>query len=95
MGNIHFELGDYNKAIECYQQSLDIALAIRDKPLEGAHTPIWEVPIKPLECIHKLCRFTRKPVPYAKAVGDKRMEGQMLGNLGTAYNSIGNHQERA
>ena len=36
VGNIHFQIGNYNKAIECYQQSLDIALAIRDKPLEGA-----------------------------------------------------------
>ncbi|KAK2561767.1 Tetratricopeptide repeat protein 28 [Acropora cervicornis] len=93
VGNIHFELGDYNKAIECYQQSLDIALAIKDKPLEGASYANLGNSFQALGMYSQAVKIYEKAVPYAKDVADKRMEAQMLGNLGIAYNRIGNHQK--
>ncbi len=85
LGSAYYHLGEPRKAIEFYEQRIDIAREFRDRHGEGnslsglgnAYTLLGE-PRKAIEC-HK------QHLDIARKISDRRGEGAAISNLGTAY----------
>jgi tetratricopeptide (TPR) repeat protein len=89
LGASYLDLGDYRRAIECYQQDLAITRDIGDRRGEGrglgnlglAHHLLGDYP--------RAIEYQKKALKSLRQLGDRRGEGQALGNLGTHYLDFG------
>ncbi|MFZ4728335.1 MAG: CHAT domain-containing protein, partial [Pseudanabaena sp.] len=83
--NAYYYLGQYQKAIEFYQQSLAIAqqtnnrhsIAIWLNNLGNVHNSLGQY--------QKALDFYQQSLEITKQIGDRKGEGKLLGNLGNAY----------
>ncbi|CAB4063457.1 Tetratricopeptide repeat protein 28 [Lepeophtheirus salmonis] len=81
LGAVHLSLGNYTNAMKCYMEQLDRAFEIKDAALEAtAHGNLG---------ITKMS-LTRYEESHCYSDLDK---GKAFGNMGSCYNSIGNHDE--
>jgi len=82
LGSVYNSLGDYQKAIAFYEQSLNIARKIGDKKHE-------EIRLKNLGDVYNYLgkyqnsiAFYEQALIIAQKIGDKEHEGICFGNLG-------------
>ena len=92
LGNAYYSLGQYQTAIEYYQQSLDIAREIGDRFGEGASLGNLGVAYNSLGQYQTAIEYHQQWLDIAREIGNRSGEGNSLGNLGVAYNSLGQYQ---
>jgi len=89
LGVIYDSMGQSIKAIEYFQQALEIAKDIGDKSREGADLGNLGLAYANLAQIDKAIEYFQQALEIARDIGDRGNEGVWLGNLGLAYYSLG------
>ena len=82
-------LSEPRKAIEYYEQALDIAREIGDRRGEGADLGNLGNAYSDLGEARKAIEYYEQALAIAREIGDRRGEGDDLGNLGSAYADLG------
>jgi tetratricopeptide (TPR) repeat protein len=91
LGSAYMNLGEYRRAIECYEKHLQIARELDDRRGEGqdlanlgnAYDFLGEHP--------RAIEFYEQQLQIARDLDDRRREGNALSSLGTAYHSMGEY----
>ena len=89
LGNIHYLLSETCKAIEDFEQALQISREIGDRMGEGANLGNLGNAYADLGEPRKAIEHYQQALTIAREIGDRRFEGANLGNLGTAYAALG------
>ncbi len=92
LGNAYYSLGQYQRAIESYQQSLAIAREIGDQAGEGVALSGLGNAYRSLGQYQRAIESYQQSLAIAREIGDQAGEGTTLGNLGNAYHSLGQCQ---
>ncbi|WP_414530450.1 tetratricopeptide repeat protein, partial [Nodularia chucula] len=92
LGNAYNDLGQYQRAIEFHQQSLEISREIGDRSGEGISLGSLGNAYLSLGEYQRAINFHQQSLEISREIGDRRGEGNSLGNLGNAYNSLGQYQ---
>jgi len=88
MGNAYSHLGEPRKAIEYYQQALEISKEIGDKQGEGEALGNLGNEYSHLGELRKAIKYYEKSLNIAREMGYRYGESATLGNLGTAYTDL-------
>ncbi|BBD70151.1 TPR repeat-containing protein [Nostoc commune NIES-4072] len=89
LGKIYFTLGQYKRAVDCYQQQRNVLLALGDRAGEAkalddlSNTYIYQGNGNEAKKLHDLAQKIRKDI------GNPQGEAAFLGNIGLAYESQG------
>jgi tetratricopeptide (TPR) repeat protein len=89
LGTTYYYLGDYQKAIEYFEQALIISREIGDRSGEGADLGNLGIAYSNLGQVEKAIEYYEQALVIAREIGDRRGEGNQLGNLGIAYSNLG------
>ncbi|MBD2210222.1 tetratricopeptide repeat protein [Nostoc linckia FACHB-104] len=92
LGIAYDSLGQYQRAIEFYQQSLDISREIGDRNGEANSLIGLGNTYNSLGQYQRAIEFLQQSLDIKREIGDRNGEGKSLGNLGNAYNSLGEYQ---
>ncbi|MEH2408655.1 MAG: tetratricopeptide repeat protein [Nostoc sp.] len=92
LGNAYNSLGQYQRAIEFHQQSLQISREIGDRNSEGRSFNNLGNAYKSLGQYQRAIEFHQQSLEIKREIGDRNGEGKSLGNLGNAYKSLGQYQ---
>jgi tetratricopeptide (TPR) repeat protein len=93
LGLCYENLGDYQKAIEHHQQSLDIAREIGNRQGEGAALGNLGLCYYNLGDYQKAIEHHQQALDIKREICSRQGEGIALGNLGNCYNSLGDYQK--
>jgi CHAT domain-containing protein/tetratricopeptide (TPR) repeat protein len=86
-------LGQYQKAIEFHQQSLEISRQIGDRQGEAASLNNLGTAYQSLGQFHRAIEFHQQSLEISRKIGNSQGEAISLGNLGNAYDSLGQYQK--
>ena len=89
LGSHRHRLGEVPKAIEHYQQALEISRDIGDRRGEGNHLGNLGNAYAGLGEMPKAIEHHLQALEISREIGDRRGEGNHLGNLGSAYARLG------
>jgi tetratricopeptide (TPR) repeat protein len=92
LGNAHYSLGQYERAIAFYQQSLDIAKEIGDIRGESNSLNNLGNAYDSLGQYQRAIAFHQQSLDIAKDIRDIQGESNSLNNLGNAYYSLGQYE---
>ncbi|MEI1376940.1 tetratricopeptide repeat protein, partial [Nostoc sp.] len=92
LGNTYNSLGQYQRAIEFLQQSLEIKREIGDRDGEGVSLGNLGNAYNLLGQYQRAIEFYQQSLEIKREIGDRNGEGKSLGSLGNAYNSLGQYQ---
>ncbi|MBE9040788.1 tetratricopeptide repeat protein [Oscillatoriales cyanobacterium LEGE 11467] len=92
MGNAYHSLGEYQRAIDFYQQYLAIAREIGNRNGEGTALGNLGVAYQFLGEYQRAIDFYQQHLAIAREIGDRNGEGTALGNLGLVYQSLREYQ---
>ncbi|MBS9771827.1 MAG: tetratricopeptide repeat protein, partial [Trichodesmium erythraeum GBRTRLIN201] len=93
LGNVYYSQGEYDKAMEYYQQHLQIARGIGDRSGEGRALGNLGVVYNSQGEYDKAMEYYQQSLQIAREIGDRSGEGGALGNLGNVYNSQGEYDK--
>jgi len=93
LASCHFSLGDYQKAIEHLQQSLDIARDIGDREGEGANLNNLAICYQDLGDYQRAIEHLQQSLNTNRETDDRLGEEASLGNLGSCHFSLGDYQK--
>ncbi|MFN6479929.1 tetratricopeptide repeat protein [Nostoc sp. DedQUE07] len=93
LGNAHCYLGQYQRAIEFYQQSLETSREIGDHNGEGNSLGSLGNTYCYLGQYQQAIEFYQQSLEISREIGDRSGEGTSLNNLSNAYNSLGQYQQ--
>ncbi|NET17229.1 MAG: tetratricopeptide repeat protein, partial [Okeania sp. SIO1H6] len=93
LGIAYYFLGEYHKAIEYFQQSLQIAREIGDLLTEGKALGNLGNVYDSLGEYHKAIEYHQQSLQIAREIGDRSGEGSALGNLGNVYYLLGEYDK--
>ena len=82
MGSSYYVLGQYERAIELYQQSLDLATEISDRRGEANSLGNLGSSYHALGQYERAIEFYQQSLDLATEISDRRGEANSLGNLG-------------
>ena len=86
-------LGDNEKAIECLEKDLKLAMEIGDRGGEGGAYGNLGNAYQSLDDYQKAIEYHEKDLKIAMEIGDRGKEGGAYGNLGNAYQSLGDYRK--
>jgi tetratricopeptide (TPR) repeat protein len=92
LGSAYNDLGEYQRAIEYYEQRLVIAREIGDRRGEGNALGNLGLAYNNLGEYQRAIDYHEQALVIRREIGDRRGEGADLGNLGNAYNDLGEYQ---
>ncbi|MEC4982658.1 MAG: tetratricopeptide repeat protein, partial [Oscillatoria sp. PMC 1076.18] len=92
LGNAYNSLGEYRRAIEFQQQSLEIFRAIGDRRGEANSLGNLGNAYDSLGEYQRAIDFYQQSLEIFRAIGDRGGEATSLNNLGSAYYSLGEYQ---
>nr|WP_277882295.1 tetratricopeptide repeat protein [Microcystis wesenbergii] len=93
LGNVYYSLGEYQKAIEFYQQSLAITREIGDRGGEAkSYMGLGNV-YDSLGEYQKAIEFHQQSLAIKREIGDRWGEAASYNNLGNVYQSLGEYQK--
>ncbi|KPQ32735.1 MAG: hypothetical protein HLUCCO16_19630 [Phormidium sp. OSCR] len=92
MGNVYNSLGQYERAIDFYEQSLAITREIGDRAGEGNALSNLGNVYNSLGQYERAIDFYEQSLTIAREIGDRAGEGRVLGNLGVAYLNQGQYE---
>ncbi len=84
LGNAYDSLGQYQRAIDFYQQSLEISREIGDRGGEAASLSHLGTAYKSLGQYQRAIDFHQQSLEIRREIGNRWGEANSLGNLGTA-----------
>ncbi|MEW6498994.1 MAG: tetratricopeptide repeat protein, partial [Cyanobacteriota bacterium] len=93
IGYIYSALGEKQKALEFYNQSLPLRQATGDKAGEGVTLNNIGSVYDALGEKQKALEFYNQSLPLRQATGDKAGEGGTLNNIGLVYSALGEKQK--
>jgi tetratricopeptide (TPR) repeat protein len=93
LGNVYKSLGEYQKAIEFYQQSLAITREIGDRGGEASSYNNLGNVYYSLGEYQKAIEFYQQSLAITREIGDRGGEGKSYNNLGIVYYSLGEYQK--
>ena len=93
LGLAHAGLGETRKAIELYEQQLEITREIGDRRGEGNALGNLGLAYAGLGETRKAIELYEQQLEITREIGDRRGEGNALGNLGLAYAGLGETQK--
>ncbi|MEL7039273.1 MAG: tetratricopeptide repeat protein, partial [Cyanobacteria bacterium J06592_8] len=93
LGNAYRRLGQYQEAIEYYQQSLTIAREIGDRNGEAASLGNLGIAYRRLGQYEKAIEYYQQSLAIFQEIGDRKGVASSLNNLGNAYFSLGQYQK--
>ena len=93
LGIAYTNLGDFQKAIEYYEKSLEIVEAIGDKDEESACYTNLGFAYNMLGDFQKAIEYSEKSLEIAKNTGNRAVESGCYGSLGIAYDKLGDFQK--
>ena len=93
LGGAYFSLSEYNRAIEFFQQALEISQKIGERNGEGFSLNNLGTAYYSLGQYQQAIQFHQQSLEIKKEIGDRHGEASSLGNLGTAYGSLGQYQQ--
>jgi len=89
LGSTYYSLGDYQKAIEYYEQALVISREIGDRHADGIRRGNLGNVYMDLGQVEKAIEYYEQALVISREIGNRRGEGNRLGNLGNAYRDKG------
>ena len=89
LGLAYKNLGEIQRAIECYEQSLAIKREVGDRSSEGIVLNNLGNAYKNLGETRRAIELYEQSLAIKREVGNRRGEGTTLMNLGNAYNRLG------
>jgi tetratricopeptide (TPR) repeat protein len=89
LGNLYFQIGLYEKSIDCSEEALKITQEMGGRQGEGAALGNLGIVYGALGQVEKAIRYHEDALVIAREIGDRRGEGNHLGNLGLAYSDLG------
>ncbi|WP_223278060.1 tetratricopeptide repeat protein [Nostoc sp. 'Peltigera membranacea cyanobiont' 232] len=92
LGNAYFSLGEYPRAIEFFQQSLDISREIGDRNTESKSLMNLGLAYFSLEKYQRAIELFQQSLDISREIGDRNTESKSLMNLGLAYFSLEKYQ---
>ncbi|BAY32731.1 hypothetical protein NIES2107_46210 [Nostoc carneum NIES-2107] len=92
LGNAYNFLGQYPRAIEFYQQSMDIAREIGDHNTQGKCLKGLGYAYDSLGQYQRAIELLQQSLDISREIGDHNGEGNSLIGLGSAYFSLGQYQ---
>ncbi|MEG4424610.1 MULTISPECIES: tetratricopeptide repeat protein [unclassified Microcoleus] len=92
-GNEQLNSGELQKALETYQQVLEIRRKIGDRPGEGEVLHKIGVVYHRLSQYHQAVEFYQKALEVRRNLGDRTGEAATLHNLGDVYRLLGQYQQ--
>ncbi len=93
LGNAYLILGEYQKAIECYEKGLEISTAIGDRPGIASNTRNLGNAYRRLEEYQKAIEYYEKSLEISTAIGDRSGIASDNSKLGNAYQCLGEYQK--
>ncbi|XP_068727678.1 tetratricopeptide repeat protein 28-like [Montipora capricornis] len=93
LGNAYHSLGNFQRAIDYYEQHLSIAKEVGNRAGEGHANGSLGVAYHSLGNFKRAIEYHEQHLSIAKEVGDKAGEGMANGNLGNAYHRLHNFEE--
>jgi tetratricopeptide (TPR) repeat protein len=92
LGMVYANLGESQRAIQCFEQKLTIARELGDRGGEGTALGNLGVAYWSVGESERAIQFHEQHLTIAREIGDRRGEGNALCNLGVVYYSQGNAQ---
>ncbi len=92
LGNAYDALGEYQRAIDFHQQSLEISRNIGDRNDDGNSLGNLGNAYDSLGEYQRAIDFHQLSLEIFRDIGDRNGEGKSLNNLGIAYDSLGEYQ---
>jgi tetratricopeptide (TPR) repeat protein len=89
LGAAYYNLGEMDKAIHYYEQSLEIDRALEDRQGEGLVLGGLGLAYMHLGETDKAIQYFEQHLQIAREIRDRKGEGDALGNLGLAYWNLG------
>jgi tetratricopeptide (TPR) repeat protein len=89
LGTAYDELGETHRAIEFYEQNLEVGLQSGDRHVLGSALGSLGAAYLRLGETRRAIEFLGKRLTIARIIGDRRGEEASLGNLGLAYADLG------
>ena len=89
LGSGYFRLAQFEKAIEYYEQALDISREIGDRREEGLRLGNLGNAYYSLGQVDKAIEYYEQALVISREIGDRFGEGQDFGSLGIAYSDLG------
>ena len=89
LGTAHYSMGQYQKAIGCYEGALRIAREIGDRQGEAGGLGNLGICYYGLGQTARAIDYHERALAIARDIGDRRGEGTHLGNLGGCYVDLG------
>ena len=89
LGNAYNDLGQVKKAIDHYEQALEIVKKIGDRQGEGNHLGNLGNGYRNMGQVEKAIEYYQNALVIVKEIGDRHGEGAVLGNLGLTYSDRG------
>ncbi len=93
LGLAYYSLGEYDKAINYHQQSLQIAIEIGDRYGEGNALGSLGNAYLSLGEYDKAIKYHQQHLQIARQIGNRYGEGNALGSLGNIYYSLGDYRQ--
>lgn len=93
LGLIHRCSGDYVKAKEAHERSLDVSRRIGYAESEANQLGNLGLVYKELGEYRKALCYHKCSLKIAKLIGDQLIQGNQLGNMGIVHRRMGNYQE--
>ncbi|WP_199311592.1 tetratricopeptide repeat protein [Anabaena subtropica] len=93
LGNAYFSLGEYQRAIEFHQQSLEISREIGERNGEAVSLGNLGNAYNSLGQYQQAIKFHQQSLEIKREIGERNGEGISLGNLGSSYRSLGQYQQ--
>jgi tetratricopeptide (TPR) repeat protein len=89
LGLVYRSLGEVHRAIECFEQALEIAREIHNRRNEGAHLGNLGSAYHDLGEVHRAIEYQKQALEIAREIHNRRNEGNCLNRLGIAHHNLG------
>jgi tetratricopeptide (TPR) repeat protein len=93
LGSVYYSLGQYQEALNFYQQSLAIQREIGDRNGEANSLNNLGLVYYSLGKYQEALNFYQQSLEIKREIGDRNGEAIPLNNLGNVYKSLGKYQE--
>jgi tetratricopeptide (TPR) repeat protein len=93
LGDAYFLLGNYSQASFHFQQSLELARAIRDRYGEGTALGNLGLVYSYMGLYERSIDFQNQHLTVAQEIGDRQGQCKALGNLGIVYTNLGQYEK--
>ena len=93
LGTVYSNLGEYQKAIKCYEKGLEISSNIGDQSGIASNNDYLGSAYRKLGKYQKAIKYHEKGLEISSAIGDQLVMASSNGNLGNAYLNLGEFQK--